>query len=336
LQKRLEFGEKIWDDLFKPELYPQNWQTWLLALVQTARGLKAALLWAQSRSDPVNTVAVGLGVKQRETLLDSFRSGRLDVRRSEGPANVLIEKIGDVLPGFLVIYCRASNATLLTEFHEAVAARRVDLSRALSLAAATACRRKAAERLGALLNVHTAPVVIVNREGIPLLANEAGYKALSGGGALRLGRDGALWLGNDKEAVRRILTGEVRSAMGSGANSPIVLAAGTQQKRRQWLTIVPLQAPGDRGYGQEYMVCLRTEDPDAAPAPEVIQAAFNLTPSEAQITAALARGMSIAEYAAHKNLKESTARWHLKNALEKSRCRTYTELIRLVYLLQRW
>jgi DNA-binding CsgD family transcriptional regulator len=55
-----------------------------------------------------------------------------------------------------------------------------------------------------------------------------------------------------------------------------------------------------------------------------------LTPAEAGLTTALARDQTLREYADTAGITTNTARWTLKQVLNKTGCRRQTELVALV------
>jgi len=79
-------------------------------------------------------------------------------------------------------------------------------------------------------------------------------------------------------------------------------------------------------------VLLVVSDPDRQPAPpeDRVQAIFGLTPAEAKLAAALAMGLSPADYAKETGITENTARWTLKQIQAKTDCRRQADLVRLL------
>lgn len=73
-------------------------------------------------------------------------------------------------------------------------------------------------------------------------------------------------------------------------------------------------------------------DPDRQPAlPEDrLMAIFGLTGAEARLAAALASGVSVADYAVMSAITENTARWTLKQVQAKTDCRRQADLVRLL------
>lgn len=63
---------------------------------------------------------------------------------------------------------------------------------------------------------------------------------------------------------------------------------------------------------------------------ELIQNLFALTKSEASMIVALVEGQTLKQYAEQSQTAIGTVRWHLKNVMTKTSCKSQTELIRLV------
>lgn len=62
--------------------------------------------------------------------------------------------------------------------------------------------------------------------------------------------------------------------------------------------------------------------------PARVEAAFGLTPTEAQLSIALASGLTVSRFAAERGCSEHTARTHLKRVLDKTGCGRQVELVR--------
>jgi len=84
--------------------------------------------------------------------------------------------------------------------------------------------------------------------------------------------------------------------------------------------------------GSAPAVLLWLTDPESGKVPgeAAISALLDLTPAEARITAAIAGGETVRDYAARVGISEGTARWTLKRVLAKTECSTQALLVRLV------
>jgi DNA-binding CsgD family transcriptional regulator/PAS domain-containing protein len=63
---------------------------------------------------------------------------------------------------------------------------------------------------------------------------------------------------------------------------------------------------------------------------ELIQNLFELTKAEANIIGAMVEGQTLQQYAEQSQTAIGTVRWHLKNVMTKTSCKSQTELIRLI------
>jgi DNA-binding CsgD family transcriptional regulator len=72
------------------------------------------------------------------------------------------------------------------------------------------------------------------------------------------------------------------------------------------------------------------EASDSGPKPESLQLAYGLTPAEASLAAALARGETLAQVAARKNIAVASARKQLQSIFEKTGTHRQAELVRRV------
>ena len=62
--------------------------------------------------------------------------------------------------------------------------------------------------------------------------------------------------------------------------------------------------------------------------PSLLQQGFGLTKKEAQLASSLAAGQSLEEYSQAAGIKKETARWHMKQILQKTSCRGQADLVR--------
>jgi DNA-binding CsgD family transcriptional regulator len=90
----------------------------------------------------------------------------------------------------------------------------------------------------------------------------------------------------------------------------------------------PRNALRARGHARARALVV-VHDPDARPRvdPSLIASVHDLTPTEAELAAALAEGKSLAEFAVARGCTEATARTHLKRVLEKTGTRRQAELV---------
>ncbi|MEZ5923377.1 MAG: LuxR C-terminal-related transcriptional regulator [Hyphomicrobiaceae bacterium] len=79
-----------------------------------------------------------------------------------------------------------------------------------------------------------------------------------------------------------------------------------------------------------FLAQLRTAVDRQLPEPRVLRETFGLTGKETEIVRALATGLDLEEYATRSKSAIATVRWHLKNALEKTGCRSQRQLLLLL------
>ena len=102
------------------------------------------------------------------------------------------------------------------------------------------------------------------------------------------------------------------------------------------MLVAPIPRSSDafalRGGEEEPVALLLTSDPEAAPATaeRAVARVLGLTPTESRVTAALARGASLREYADEAGVSIGTARWTLKRILQKTGARRQSQLVALV------
>lgn len=58
--------------------------------------------------------------------------------------------------------------------------------------------------------------------------------------------------------------------------------------------------------------------------------AFRLTPAETRLVENFAHGRTISDHARNEKISDETARWHLKNVLSKTHCRSQIQLLQLI------
>ncbi len=170
-----------------------------------------------------------------------------------------------------------------------------------------------------------------------LIANRAAY-------ALTEAEDGLRTLNGTLTACHRPTAAKLRDLL-----TTIGMSAPDQAKRFEALPIpkpsggrplhllaMPAIASMEEQFGAflagKPSVLLLVSDPDRQPAPpeDRVQAIFGLTPAEAKLAAALAMGMSPADYAKEMAITENTARWTLKQVQAKTDCRRQADLVRLL------
>lgn len=86
----------------------------------------------------------------------------------------------------------------------------------------------------------------------------------------------------------------------------------------------------DPGTAPAVLLWLTDPDDRTVPSEEAIAALLDLTPDEARLTAALARGETLPRHAERARIGEATARSTLERVLARTECRSEADLVRLV------
>jgi DNA-binding CsgD family transcriptional regulator len=331
-------SEVLIEDLFDASLIPGNWQALLDAVVHSRPRCGAALVWRAQGSTKAEIISAGLNAKSRETLREMMISGDFEaaVGRIERAAYFVLD-IASSLPAVLYVACRSGDSTKLASLRQSLSDRQTELKRAFVLLDCYSGEQRALDRLNRLLEARAAPTLIVNDTGEILAANVRARSTIAEAKILDLGRDGRLWLktSGTREPVSKAL---------SGIDRPVLLGLDARKPRgeglaaRDLLVVIPLpeaQTPFP-SHGREFVLTIR----NLFQAPSIVhrglETSFGLTQAEARLVAALASGLAIGRYARDSRIKESTARWHVRNALEKTGCKTQTDLIRLAIFLESW
>ena len=290
-------------------------------------------LWAEAglRSLPSGRVAAtGAQLVPR----DVYRRSEIyhEVSRPAGHEDCLATAIAVDGPrlGFVSLYRRELfGRTDLVAF-ERVAQQ---LRRALVLQASVLRRATAAASLESV----AAPALVCDASGKLEAANPAAERLLrEGDGVCLLGGRIHARLPESDARLQRAIGGASETARGSGAHGSGMLAI--QRFERPPLGALAVPAPGLREVpllaqlsgGPAVLVVL--SDPEQRPElpSEVLQRVFQLTPAEAGLARALARGATLAEYADTHEVTIETARTRVKAVLHKTGVHRQADLVRLV------
>ncbi len=95
-----------------------------------------------------------------------------------------------------------------------------------------------------------------------------------------------------------------------------------------WLVLERLD-----GSAEAYLASVRCLGDLQCRTPDELGVYLDLTPSESSMVSALIAADSIVDYATAHDRQPSTIRWHMRNALLKTGCRSQRELINLAVLL---
>jgi DNA-binding CsgD family transcriptional regulator len=181
-----------------------------------------------------------------------------------------------------------------------------------------------------------AGIAIVDRELRPIAINQRLEQIL-------VRRDGLILSGEALLASDRASAGALSDMVWRAASDDLrVATARTMLLRRPsarppWSVTIrrldPRSAPVDAG-----LVVVLVEDLMRAPGQiePLLNAVFGLTPREASLAAALARGKDLAEAAATLGITPGTARVYLKSIFAKTHTRRQAELVGLILRLTRF
>lgn len=184
------------------------------------------------------------------------------------------------------------------------------------------------------------PAFIVNADGVVRHMNQPALAAVGQRRGVSLTPDGRIAHERSEETaqLRRLIA----SAAVLDQASPDVAdgfvaftVSGEPDPNMAWVT--PLIAGSNQsllhaigGADREVLVTLQYRR-EVTPIPhEQLIKAFGLTEAESQVVIALAKGMTLGEYAEQSGRSIHTIRLHLKRALAKTDCRTQAALVALV------
>jgi DNA-binding CsgD family transcriptional regulator/PAS domain-containing protein len=100
------------------------------------------------------------------------------------------------------------------------------------------------------------------------------------------------------------------------------------------LCFVPLQQPNANDLKSAF-IAIFANDPEQPRyiSPDYLKQVFQLTPAEITIAQLLVGSYSVAEIAKLRGVTLETARWQMKQLLQKTRCHSQAELVRLLVIL---
>jgi DNA-binding CsgD family transcriptional regulator len=202
--------------------------------------------------------------------------------------------------------------------------RAVAMSRHLG---AVAGRRQLSD---ALLDATAAAVIVVDADGRVVFANNAACQLLEDGDGLQVRQERlTAVVPADASALRRHL----KATAGRDPAARQTLVVKRRSGARPYTIVascVPVDAAGLTPGRQ--LVAVFVADPDAIPPDTAagLQAAYHLTPAEADLVALLAHQTpSLAEAAQKLGVSVTTVKTHLKHCFEKTGAQRQTELVRL-------
>ena len=175
-----------------------------------------------------------------------------------------------------------------------------------------------------LLDVHGA-IVHANQQATSLLGHSDGLREVDGHLCCVRPEDTARL----RAAVERLAQGMLR---GEIARCTTLAVSRAERAHPLGVLIAPLltaRANGGDGAPGVGHILVTVRDPDESvhlPV-DVLQQQFDLTPAQARLSAALASGESLEDYARHAGVTVNTARTTLKSVFARTGCRRQAELV---------
>lgn len=186
----------------------------------------------------------------------------------------------------------------------------------------------------AALDELAAGIVIVDRQGKPLLVNRSAHEMIRRRDGLELdSRHLYCVLSAESRALGALIAhaAELATASGTSATGAMTVSR-TSGVRPYVLWVAPLRGSTLALVGGKGAVIVFVSDPDRRMEIPIslLEPAYGLTPAEARLVAALVSGMTVAQHARAECIACGTARWHLKQAMAKTGTHSSVELVRLI------
>jgi DNA-binding CsgD family transcriptional regulator/PAS domain-containing protein len=220
------------------------------------------------------------------------------------------------------------------EFDRADAARLERLiphiARSFSLQRAFARLQIQAAILASVVDRLSAGVIVLDWRGRSMHVNETARKFVARKDGLFLTRAGRLRAAN--RVADRALAG-FQDSVPIGQTGGLVQIPRDGEGKPYVALVAPL--PGGTGIGATgegrvgVLILVHDQDASARPPARTLAAVFGLTPKAAELTAALAAGEELKDYAERTGVTLHTARFHLKVAFIRTGVRSQTQLVRL-------
>jgi DNA-binding CsgD family transcriptional regulator len=206
------------------------------------------------------------------------------------------------------------------------------LRRALALHRRLAVVRAENDGLAAALDRLRAAIVLVDAARNIVTMNRAADELVARQNGLGI-RDRHL-RGETSEATAaldRIVTHAIAIAQGRTAAGSVRAALPKRSDGRPLEAVALPLPPADRAAARA-AAAVFVVDPDEAPVvpAEWLTTRFGLTPAEARVASALARGEAVADLAEHLRVTTGTARWYVKQILAKTGTKRQADLVRLL------
>ncbi len=124
---------------------------------------------------------------------------------------------------------------------------------------------------------------------------------------------------------------EAVGAQGSSVRGRSIPVAGTPHAPPFVAHVLPLRGDGlDIFSGAQAVLYITSVVPKSSPESEVLQALFDLTPSEARVANLIVSGLTVAEIALTTENSQNTIRQHLKSIFSKTGAQRQAELVSML------
>ena len=171
------------------------------------------------------------------------------------------------------------------------------------------------------------PAVALTSKGRGISAN-SGF--ISSAPRVRIGANDAVRF--DSEIAQQLLMEALSNISNWHAGIGKSIAVGGTEDEPPFVAhVIPLRGDGlDLFTGALSIMFLTPVEPKTSPAPELLQALFDLTPAEARLASQLTQGKSIEQIGLSSDLSHNTLRTQLKSVFSKTGVRRQTELVSLL------
>jgi DNA-binding CsgD family transcriptional regulator len=226
--------------------------------------------------------------------------------------------VGDNLMAEIGIHRRRAEAPLVADDKRKMAQLRPHLQRALQLQHRFGVlehnRAIGLEVLGSL----TIGVILVDAKARVLFANEIAERVLRSHRGI-----------TSLPALRRLVHECAQTSAGAGAHAGGIVNVARADGSGLLVSVAPLRARA-MGFGPSTPAAVLTfcDPQDSIVDGRALADAYGLTPAECRLAAAIADGVTLAEYAERNCITIGTARTHLKHIFQKTGWRRQADLVR--------
>ena len=208
------------------------------------------------------------------------------------------------------------------------------LHTALKLSVQLEATRLQRDLMNAGLETMTTAALVVDRGNTIVFANRAARTVLSEADGIS-DRGGMLTLAqtSSNQRLQRSIGKALQDRIVTNASDSLVVSPRPSGKRPYSIVVGPLRPTAESSLGHKNYVLVYITDPEAQPRgiADVMSLAYDLTPAEGALVAALVDGKSVLDYAETEGVSKNTVRWHLKQVFAKTETRSQSELVRLVF-----